>query len=73
VIDQLNKFLARKAVIPMRSLHKSWSEYMEAFCKVGGVIEASPNCLSNSMASPSIAFLIEPNGEVQLTGSFDKF
>ena len=57
----------------MRHLYKSWHEYMEAFCKVGGVIEASPNCLSNMMASPSIAFIVEPSGEVQLVGSLDKF
>jgi hypothetical protein len=25
------------------------------------------------MASPSIAFIIEPNGEIQLLGSLDKF
>jgi hypothetical protein len=72
-MEQLNKFLPRKAVIPMNCLYKNWAEYLQAFCKVGGVIEASPNCLSNSMASPSIAFLIEPNGEILLNGSFDKF
>jgi len=48
----------------MKCLFKSWSEYLSAFCKVGGVIEASPNCLSNQMASPSISFLIEPSGEI---------
>jgi hypothetical protein len=57
----------------MKGLHRSWAEYIEAFCKVGGVIEATPNCLSNLMASPSISFLVEPNGEIQLLASFDKF
>jgi hypothetical protein len=57
----------------MRYLYKSWQEYITAFCKVGGVIEASPNCQSNQMASPSISFLIEPSGEIELVGSYDKF
>ena len=73
VIEILGKYLPRKAVIPMKGLYQGWSEYLDAFCKVGGVIEASPNCLSNNMASPSIAFVIEPSGEVELTGSLDKF
>jgi len=73
VIEQLNKFLPKKAVIPMRSLYRSWNEYLKSFCKVGGVIEAAPNCLSTMMASPTIAFLVEPSGEIQLLGSMDKF
>ena len=48
----------------MKGLHRTWAEFLEAFCKVGGIIEAAPNCLSNLMASPSISFLVEPNGEI---------
>jgi hypothetical protein len=73
VVDILIKYLPKKAVIAMKGLYYTWGEYLTAFCKVGGIIEASPNCLSINMASPSIAFLIEPSGEVQLTGSLDKF
>lgn len=73
VIEILTKYLPKKAVIAVKGLYHGWAEYLDAFCKVGGVIEASPNCLSNNMASPSIAFVIEPSGEVQLTGSLDKF
>jgi hypothetical protein len=40
---------------------------------VGGVIEATPMCPPNSVASPSIAFFIEPDGNIELIGSFDKF
>ena len=46
---------------------------MANFCRVGGVIEAAPTCLSNQMASPSIAFLVEPDGNIELIGSIDKF
>jgi hypothetical protein len=46
---------------------------LDQFCNVGGVIEAAPTCMTNQMGSPSICFFIEPNGEIQLVGSVDKF
>lgn len=46
----------------MPSLFKSWGEYMTAFCRVGGIIEAAPTCLSHQMAAPSISFIVEPDG-----------
>lgn len=57
----------------MPLLFKSWAEYMTSFCRVGGIIEAAPTCMSHQMASPSIAFLIEPDGQVQVVGSMDRF
>jgi len=69
----LAKYLPKKAILAMPSLFKSWGEYMASFCRVGGIIEASPTCLSQQMASPSIAFLIEPDGMVQVIGSMDRF
>ena len=65
--------MPKKVVIPMKSLYHSWEEYLQGFCRVGGVIEAVPTCLSNQMSSPSIAFIVEPDGEVQLIGSVDRF
>jgi|TARA_B110001450_G_scaffold166422_1_gene155132 hypothetical protein len=58
----LAKYLPKKSIIAMPSLFKSWNEYMAAYCRVGGIIEAAPTCLSHQMASPSIAFVIEPDG-----------
>ena len=46
---------------------------MTQYCKVGGVIESAPLCQSHQVSSPSIAFLIEPSGEIEVVGSFDKF
>tara|TARA_B110001450_G_scaffold255214_1_gene282198 strand:+ start:1850 stop:2335 length:486 start_codon:yes stop_codon:yes gene_type:complete len=57
----------------MPMLFKSWAEYMTSFCRVGGIIEAAPTCMSHQMASPSIGFLIEPDGQVQVIGSMDRF
>ena len=57
----------------MPSLFKSWAEYMASFCRVGGIIEAAPTCLSHQMAAPSISFLVEPDGNTRIIGSMDKF
>jgi len=73
IINILNKNLARKVKVCVKSLYPNWAEYLAHFCKVGGVIEAAPTCMSNLLGSPSIAFFIEPDGEVQLIGSLDKF
>jgi hypothetical protein len=73
IIEILSKNLSKKVVIPMKSLYHNWAEYISGFCRVGGVIEAVPTCLSNQMASPSISFIVEPDGEVQLIGSVDRF
>jgi len=43
----LAKYLPRKAIVAMPTLFKNWHEYMASFCRVGGVIEASPTCLSH--------------------------
>lgn len=37
------------------------------------MIEASPNCSQQSIGSPSVSFLIEPSGEIDVMGSYDKF
>ena len=47
IMELLQKFLPRKAVIPMKGLYQSWHEYISAYCRVGGVIEAAPTCMSN--------------------------
>jgi len=46
---------------------------MDQFCQVGGVIEAAPLCNPKAVSSPSISFFIEPDGNIQVTGSYDKF
>lgn len=73
IINVLRKQLANKVKLALGKLYSDWSEYLASFCRVGGVIEAAPTCLSVQMGSPSISFLIEPDGEVQLVGSLDRF
>ncbi len=71
--EVLTKLLPKKVKIAQPSLFRSFDEYMEHFCRVGGVIEAAPMCPPNTLASPSIAFFVEPDGNIELIGSFDKF
>lgn len=73
IITILKKQLSRKVKLALGKLYSEWSEYLQGFCRVGGVIEAAPTCLSVQMGSPSISFMIEPDGEVQLIGSMDRF
>ena len=73
LLDVVKKVLPRKVKIAMPSLYRNWDEYIEAFCKVGGVIEAAPFCKSSQVSSPSISFFVEPDGSVDLVGSFDRF
>ena len=72
-MNKVHEELPKRARIVMPSLYTNWTEYMEAFCKVGGVIEAAPNCPPSMVHSPSVSFFIEPDGNVQVLGSYDRF
>jgi IQ domain-containing protein H len=84
--DRVRKDLPRKVKIAMPTLYRNWNAFIADFCTIGGVIEAAPNCPPSSIFSPSVAFLIgkclecwvlifcvEPDGNVEVIGSFDKF
>ena len=73
LIEVLQRVLPKKVRIASKLLYKNWGEFFRDFCKVGGVIEASPSCLSVSIGSPSVSFFIEPDGNIQIIGSFDRF
>ncbi len=65
--------MPKKIQIAVPSLYKDWETYSKAFTHEGGIIEAAPACPQTQMASPSIAFIIEPSGDIDLVGSFDRF
>lgn len=44
IINILTKFLPKKVKITTPKLYNSWNEYLMAFCRVGGIIEAAPTC-----------------------------
>ena len=69
LVRELMKVLPEKAVLNMRWLWKSWAEYVSAFKRVGGVIEASP---LEIQASPSANLFIEPDGTLSLTSTHEQ-
>lgn len=73
ICEVLRKVVPKKAKLAQPDLYRDWDEYIRQFCKVGGVIEATPMCSPASLASPSISFFVEPDGNIELIGSFDKF
>ena len=74
IINILNKNLAKRVKIAVGKLYgNGWNDFLQSFCKVGGVIEAAPTCMTNQMGSPSICFFVEPDGNVELIGSVDRF
>jgi IQ domain-containing protein H len=44
IVAILSKCIHKKAIIPQRALYRDWAEYVQAFCRGGGIIEAAPNC-----------------------------
>ena len=77
IIDKLRvvieKTVFKKVKMAMPSLYRSWGSYLERYCEIGGVIEAAPLCPPSHLGKPSVSFLIEPSGDVNFVGSFDKF
>jgi IQ domain-containing protein H len=72
--EVLNKILPKKVKLAIPTLYSGWTEYLQKFCSCGGVIEAAPPlCQISQLNSPSVSFLIEPDGSIQLLGSFDRF
>jgi len=66
VKKELAMKVPKKAVLACSSVYKTWREYVEAFARSGGVIEACP---SSVKASPSANVFIAPDGEMQLVST----
>jgi len=62
--EQLRSELPQRVVINMRWLWRSWRDFIQAFQRVGGVIEASPLQITSS---PSVNLLVEPDGQLRIT------
>ena len=73
ITEIVSRLLPKRTKIASSKLYEDWRDYINDFCKVGGVIEAAPSCLSTKIGNPSIAFFIEPDGQIKVIGSFDKF
>jgi len=69
LVRHLLRALPEHAVINMKWLWRSWRDYMSAFKRVGGVIEASP---LEVHASPSANLFVEPDGTLSLTSTHEQ-
>lgn len=72
VAQVLQQKLPFKLQVVYTTLFRSYAEYMSAFTRRGGIIEASPNVPFSSIESPSLFFRVEPDGRVEVLGTFDK-
>ena len=70
--EVMEKIVPKKAKIAQSGLYRSWDAYITRFCKVGGVIEATPVCPATQISMPSVSLFIEPNGDTKLIGTFDR-
>ena len=62
--EVMRKVLPKKIKIAQPSLYRNYEMYITQFCKVGGVIEAAPLCSAAQVSSPSVSFMIEPDGHL---------
>lgn len=54
-------------------LYKNFKDFLQQYFESHGVIEACPmNSLADIAGSPCISMLIEPNGGLELIGTYDK-
>jgi len=63
VKKELSNRVPKKVVIASPSVYRTWHEFIRAFARSGGVIEACPSTVK---ASPSANVFIAPNGELEL-------
>ena len=54
-------------------MYNNFRQYIEEFCLNEGVIESCPtNSLGGITGSPCISLYIEPDGNIELIGTYDK-
>jgi hypothetical protein len=54
-------------------LYKNFKDFFKTFIKNHGIIESCPtSLLSGILGSPSISMMIEPDGSLELIGTYDK-
>jgi len=55
------------------NLYTNFKAFLKLFCENQGIIESCPtNSLSGITGSPAISMFVEPDGNVELIGTYDK-
>ena len=67
--DELQQNLHKHVVVARKSIYRKFKQYLEAFTRVGGVIEACP---PEIRGSPSANLYIEPNGAITVLSTHDQ-
>lgn len=68
----LSKVLPKKISYANPCLYSDYFQFIEEFCRQGGIVEASPSSLSKDVSSPGVVFQIDPDGEVEIQTTFEK-
>jgi hypothetical protein len=69
----LRKSIPKKAEIVTQKLYEGWEDFFKHFCNNKGVIEACPtSSLTGIVGNPCVSIFIEPDGNVENLGTFDK-
>jgi len=66
ISNDLERALPQKVVIASPWLFRTWEEFLAAFSRSGGVIEAAP---LEIRSSPSVNLLVEPDGRVTVVST----
>ena len=69
---EVSRVLPKKLVLVKQGLYKDYYQYIEEFCRRGGIIEASPSSISKEIQSVGILFQVDPDGEVEIQTTYDK-
>ena len=60
-------------VLVTPNIYNNFKQFLDEFCEFQGIIESCPtNSLSGITGSPCISMFVEPDGNVELIGTYDK-
>lgn len=69
---EITKLLPMKLQFAKRGIYRDYYEFIDEFCRIGGIIEACPSSISKNVNSIGVLFLLEPDGEVEIQTTFEK-
>ncbi|KAL4447016.1 hypothetical protein ABPG74_013868 [Tetrahymena malaccensis] len=68
----VSSLLPSKTLIAIPTLFQNYQEFLYYFLEHKGIIEASPLCSQEEVASPSVFFRLDPDGQTHVLASYDK-
>ena len=68
LLPVLRKALPRRVVFAVPGAHADWPDFLSAFTRVGGVVEAVPGAV---LGHPTVNIFVAPSGEVSVCSAVD--